>query len=102
VGTRALITSRTSFEAHLRSALARLTALEEAPGHAFAAGVRRQLEFMQTATKDGRLPPQEEKATIDLGPRTDAIRELDGTDLELSRDLSELDYAFRYYDRLPA
>jgi hypothetical protein len=102
MGTRALITSRASFEAHLRSALARITAVEEAPGHAFAAGIRRQLEFMQTATKDGRHPPQEDRATIDLGPRASAIRELDATDLELSRDLSELEYAFRYYDRLPA
>jgi hypothetical protein len=102
MGTRALITSRASFEAHLQSALARITAVEEAPDHAFAAGVRRQLEFMQTATKGGRLPLQEEKATIDLGPRADAIRELDATDLELSRDLSELEFAFRYYERLPA
>lgn len=85
----ALITSRSSFHAHLRGALLRVEITEI---------MRRQLECMQSATADGRLPLPEEQEKIDIGPR--AVRNLDETDWELSRVLQELDYAFRHYELL--
>jgi hypothetical protein len=86
----ALIASRASFDAHLRGALLRSELTDI---------IRRQLEFMQSATKDGRLPLPEEQARIDIGPR--AVRNLEETDWELARILEELDYAFRRYELLP-
>jgi hypothetical protein len=54
---------------------------------------------MQGALIGGRLPSEEEKAKVTVGPL--AVRNLDETDWELSRVLQELDYAFRRYELLP-
>jgi hypothetical protein len=54
---------------------------------------------MQGALIGGRLPSEEEKAKIAVGPL--AVRNLASRDWELSRVLQELDYAFRCYELLP-
>jgi hypothetical protein len=95
----ALITTRTGFAEHLQGALRRLAEVTGSSGYEVSGTIVRQLESMQSAIVAGRLPTEEEKAKITVGPL--AVRNLDETDWELSRILQELDYAFRRYELLP-
>jgi hypothetical protein len=95
----ALITTKAGFGEHLRGAMRRLAEGTGSSGYEVSGSILRQLETMQNALIGGRLPSDEEKAKITVGPL--AVRNLDETDWELSRVLQELDYAFRHYEVLP-
>jgi hypothetical protein len=95
----ALITTRADFAEHLRGALRRLAEVTGSSGYEVSGAIAQQLENMQSAIIEGRMPTEDEKAKITVGPL--AVRNLDETDWELSRVLQELDYAFRRYELLP-
>jgi hypothetical protein len=95
-----LITTQASFDVYLRDAIFRMKALENIDAsYNVATIIRRQLEFMQTATKGGRHPTPDEKAKIDIGPLS--VRNFEESDWELARQLQELDYWFNRYEQLP-
>ncbi len=95
-----LITTQANFDVYLRDALFRIQAIENLdPSFSVAKVMKRQLEFMQTATKGGRTPTPDEKEKIDIGPLS--VRNFEETDWEFARQLQELDYAFRRFEQLP-
>lgn len=94
-----LITTQATFDVYLRDSLFRMKALADLdPNYNVAKVIMRQLEFMQTATKGGRVPTPDEREKIDIGPL--AVRNFEESDWELARQLQELDYWFRRYEQL--
>lgn len=91
-----LITTRAGFAGFLLDAQARVASPNV--GSHVGAIFLRQLDFMQQATRAGRIPTAEEAAKIDIGPLS--VRHLEESDWELARQLQELDYWFRRYAEL--
>jgi hypothetical protein len=96
-----LITTKAVFHSILREAMARTDKMAGAdPGFGVFAEVRRQLAHMQQCVAGGRVPTDDEKALVDVGPL--AVRNFEESDEEYASWLKELDYAFRRWQDLPA
>ncbi len=95
-----LITTKAVFQVILRDALARTAEIAKIdPSWDLPAAVRAQLDFMQKATQGNRVPTDDEKARVDVGPL--AVRNFEDSDEEYATWLKELDYAFRRFEQLP-
>ncbi|MBA3544994.1 MAG: DUF4123 domain-containing protein [Nannocystis sp.] len=92
------IVSRDAFAEVLAEAVAH-TAQLSAIGHPAAASIAAQLEHMARTTARGRVPADDERTGINLGPL--AVRNFEQTDPEFADSLAELDYTFRRYPLLP-
>lgn len=92
------ILSRDAFAEVLAEARARTAGLAGI-NHPVALSIAAQLDHMARTTAAGRIPSEEERTGINLGPL--ALRELEPTDPDLADLLIELDYTFRRYPLLP-
>ena len=93
------IVSRDAFAAVLGEATTRTQQLAP-PRWPLLREISAQLEFMATATADGRVPNADERRSTSVGPL--AARNLEEVDPTYADQLEELDYTFRRYHLLPA
>lgn len=92
------IVSRDAFAAVLAEAQARTAALTRIK-HPAAPSITAQLEHIARTTAAGRVPADDERTGINLGPL--AVRNFAESDPEFADSLAELDYTFRRYPLLP-